>query len=157
MRISGNTILITGGTSGIGRALAEDFHRRGNQVIIAGRREPLLKEITAAHPGMHGMQLDVEDPRAVDAFASSLQKQFPELNVFINNAGISRREDLTADTSDISVARSIIHTNILSDSSSGKRPWRSSNLSLRTCKRNLADPIRRPIPTPCRWETTLPK
>ena len=113
MHLSGNTILITGGTSGIGRALAEVFHRRGNQVIIAGRRQHLLNEITAAHPGMRGMQLDVEDPHALDALAGHLQDQFPELNVLINNAGISRREDLTADTIDISAARSIIHTNIL--------------------------------------------
>jgi len=114
MHLSGNTILITGGTSGIGRALAEVFHRRGNQVIIAGRRQHLLNEITAAHPGMRGIQLDVEDPHALDALAGHLQEQFPELNVLINNAGISRREDLTADTIDISVARSIIHTNICS-------------------------------------------
>ena len=113
MDLSGNTILITGGTSGIGRALAKVFHRRGNQVIIAGRRQHLLNEITAAHPGMRGMQLDVEDPHALDALAVHLQERFPELNVLINNAGISRREDLTAHTIDISVARSIIHTNIL--------------------------------------------
>jgi len=114
MRLTGNTILITGGTSGIGRALAEVFHQRGNQVIIAGRRQALLNEITAAHPGMRGMQLDVEDPRAVDAFAARIREQFPELNVLINNAGISRPEDLTAGTADLSVARSIIHTNIIS-------------------------------------------
>ena len=114
MQISGNTILITGGTSGIGRALAEVFHRRGNEVIIAGRRQHLLNEITAAHPGMHGMQLDVEDPRALDAFAGRVQERFPELNVLINNAGLSRREDFTADSIDISVARSIVQTNILS-------------------------------------------
>ena len=114
MHVTGNTIVITGGTSGIGRALAEVFHRLGNRVIIAGRRQHLLNEITAAHPGMHGMQLDVEDPRALEAFAGRLQEQFPDLNVLINNAGISRREDLTADAIDISVARSIIHTNILS-------------------------------------------
>jgi len=112
-RITGNTILITGGTSGIGRALAEVFHRRGNQVIIAGRRQALLNEITAAHPGMRGMRLDVEDPRAIDAFASQVQEQFPELNVLINNAGVSRPEDLTAHTVDLSVARSIIQTNIV--------------------------------------------
>jgi uncharacterized oxidoreductase len=114
MRLTGNTILITGGTSGIGRALAEGFHQRGNQVIIAGRRQVLLNEITTAHPGMRGMQLDVDDPRAVDAFAARIREQFPELNVLINNAGISKPEDLTADTIDLSVARSIIHTNIVS-------------------------------------------
>jgi len=114
MRLTGNTILITGGTGGIGRALAEVFHQRGNQIIIAGRRQALLNEITAAHPGMRGMQLDVEDPHAVDAFAASIREQFPGLNVLINNAGISRREDLTTGTIDLSVPRSIIHTNIIS-------------------------------------------
>jgi uncharacterized oxidoreductase len=114
MHLTGNTMLITGGTSGIGRALAEVFHRRGNQVIIAGRRQHLLDEITAAHPGMRGMQLDVEDPRAVDAFAAHIREQFPELNILVNNAGISKLEDLTADAIDLSAARSIIHTNIVS-------------------------------------------
>jgi len=114
MRLTGNTILITGGTSGIGRALAEAFHQRGNQVIIAGRRQALLNEIAAAHPGMRGMQLDVEDPGAVDAFAAGIREEFPALNVLINNAGISRPEDLAADTIDLSAARSIIQTNIIS-------------------------------------------
>ena len=114
MNLAGNTVLITGGTSGIGRALAEAFHRRGNQVIVAGRRQTLLDEITSAHPGMCGMQLDVQDPAAVDAFADHIRARFPELNVLINNAGISRREDLTADTADFSVVQSVIHTNIVS-------------------------------------------
>lgn len=113
MRITGNTILITGGTSGIGRGLAEAFHQRGNQVIIAGRRQALLNEITAAHPGMHGMQLDVSDPGAAEAFAARVRQQFPKLNVLINNAGITKREDLTVDNIDLSVARSIIQTNIV--------------------------------------------
>jgi uncharacterized oxidoreductase len=114
MRLTGNTILITGSTSGIGRGLAEVFHRRGNQVIIAGRRQALLNEITAAHPGVRGMRLDVEDPRAIDAFARQVHQQFPDLNVLINNAGVSRPEDLTAHTVDLSVPRSIIQTNVLS-------------------------------------------
>jgi uncharacterized oxidoreductase len=77
MRLTGNIILITGGTSGIGRALAEVFHQRGNQVIIAGRRQALLSDITGAHPGMLGMQLDVGDPGAVDAFAARIRVRVP--------------------------------------------------------------------------------
>ncbi len=114
MQPTGNSMLITGGTSGIGRALAEVFHRRGNQVIIAGRRQHLLDEITAAHPGMHGMRLDIEHPGELEAMAAHIQVEFPELNLLINNAGISKPEDLTADTIDVAVARSIIHTNIVS-------------------------------------------
>jgi uncharacterized oxidoreductase len=107
MQMTGNSILITGGTSGIGRGLAEAFHRLGNQVIIAGRRQSRLDEMIEANPGMIGFQLDVQDPAAIDAFAARVREKIPELNVLVNNAGISRPENLTAD-SDLSIARNII-------------------------------------------------
>jgi uncharacterized oxidoreductase len=90
VNLIGNTTLITGGTSGIGRALAEEFHQRGNQVIIAGRRQHLLDEITTAHPGMRGVRLDVQDSDAVITFAARIREEVPRLNVLINNAGIFR-------------------------------------------------------------------
>jgi uncharacterized oxidoreductase len=111
MQISGNTMLITGGTSGIGRALAESFQQLGNQVIIAGRRRNLLDEITAAHPGMTSVVLDVEDVESLPEFASKMTQQYPALNVLINNAGIMKPENL-ADPASFSIAQSIITTNL---------------------------------------------
>ena len=114
MKLTGNTILMTGGTSGIGRALAEALHAKGNKVIISGRRQNLLDEVTGRNPGMVGLAVDMTDNAAVERFANDIKSQFPELNVLINNAGIARLEDYTADTVDTSAAASIIQTNITS-------------------------------------------
>ena len=114
MNISGNTILITGGTSGIGRALAEALHTKGNTVIIAGRRQQLLDEITGKNPGMVGIPLDVSDSKAIETFAAGVKQRFPKLNVLLNNAGIARMEDYTAEPVDTADAESIIQTNLTS-------------------------------------------
>jgi uncharacterized oxidoreductase len=113
MNLTGNTILITGGGSGIGRGLAEEFHKLGNQVIIAGRRSQALDETTAANPGIKSLILDVADPAAVRAFAARVVADYPALNVLINNAGIMRAENLLAQPADLADAEAIVTTNLL--------------------------------------------
>lgn len=113
MQITGNTILITGGGSGIGRGLAEAFHALGNQVIIAGRRQQALDETTAANPGMKSLTLNIEDPSGIRSFAAKAAADYPTLNVLINNAGIMRPENLLAEQTDLADAEATITTNLL--------------------------------------------
>lgn len=111
MKMSGNIILITGGGSGIGRALAEAFHGIGNQVVIAGRRKRLLDETVAGNPGMKSVVLDIENADAIRSFAVQLAKDYPDLNAVIHNAGIMRPEDLRS--GGIADAEATITTNLL--------------------------------------------
>ena len=111
MQMTGNTILITGGGSGIGRALAEAFHALGNQVIIAGRRQQFLEETIAANAGMKSAVFDIENADEIRNFAVQLLRDNPNLNAVIHNAGIMRPEDLkSGGTAD---AEAVVTTNLL--------------------------------------------
>jgi len=90
MRMTSNTIFITGGSSGIGRGLAEAFHELGNQVIIAGRREDRLRAICAANSGMRYYVMDVTNPASIREIAADVILEFPALNCVFNNAGVQR-------------------------------------------------------------------
>ena len=112
MKLTGNTVLITGGGSGIGRGLAEELHKLGNQVIISGRRKGHLEAVCAANPGMAFVELDVEDPASISSVAEKLIAQYPKLNVLINNAGIMLADNVGRAVDD-AVIVSTIATNLV--------------------------------------------
>jgi uncharacterized oxidoreductase len=112
MNLTGNTIFITGGGSGIGRGLAEALHRLGNRVIISGRRKGHLEATTKANPGMQSVELNVEDPASIASVSKRLVADYPKLNVLINNAGIMQVDD-AAGVIDDAVLTSTVTTNLL--------------------------------------------
>jgi uncharacterized oxidoreductase len=112
MKLSGNTILITGGGSGIGRELALRFHELGNKVIVAGRRRAALEETIGGREGMFAVELDVAEPASIDAAARTLVADHPDLNILINNAGIMASEDLGG-SRDLGIAEATVTTNLL--------------------------------------------
>jgi len=112
MRMSGNTIFITGGGTGIGQGLAKAFHALGNKIIIAGRREAPLKETARACPGMDYREIDLRDPRNVAEVADWLVMTHPEVNVLINNAGIMPNDN-TGGFMDDEKALATVETNLL--------------------------------------------
>ncbi|WP_120010644.1 SDR family oxidoreductase [Teichococcus vastitatis] len=113
MDITGNTILITGGGTGIGRGLAEALHAAGNTVIVAGRRRAPLEAVVAANSGMHLALLDIDDAAAIHDFAARVVAEHPRLNVLVNNAGIMRVEQVLTDPGALATAEATITTNLL--------------------------------------------
>ena len=90
MKLTSNTILITGGGSGIGYELTKQLTALGNTILITGRDQSKMDRAKAAFPNIHTFRSDVSDPKAIATLYEQVTKQFPELNILINNAGIMR-------------------------------------------------------------------
>ena len=112
MKLSGNVILITGGTRGIGRELAEALQRLGNTVIVTGRSQDALDAVAAAAPEIRTVQLDISDPASIARAASRVIAEHPDLNVLINNAGIMV-PDNAAEPLDESLLAAEVTTNLI--------------------------------------------
>ncbi|WP_406815362.1 SDR family oxidoreductase [Mycobacterium sp. M23085] len=114
MKLTGNTIVVTGGGSGIGRGLAEALHRAGNRVVIAGRRREMLQAVADANPGIECRELDLSNPDSISWLAAELTGSHPGLNVLINNAGVMHVEDLlSGDAALAEVANTTVAVNLL--------------------------------------------
>jgi uncharacterized oxidoreductase len=101
MKLTDRTILITGGSAGIGLAFALKFLELGNEVIVTGRRQATLDQVKAKHPKLHTLQSDVADPAQIAALAARVKVEFPKLDVLMNNAGIFLNKNLKAPASDL--------------------------------------------------------
>ncbi len=112
MRINGNTILITGGTSGIGLELTKQLLELGNIVIITGRDKNKLDSTKAQLPKVNIIQSDVNDPKAIELLYEKVTKDFPDLNMLINNAGIMRKINLHNQSIDLEDITREIDTNL---------------------------------------------
>ena len=113
MKIKDNIILITGGATGIGFALAEMFSREGNEVIVCGRRQNKLEEARRKLPGLHIRACDVSIDSERKLLFNWVKENFKGLNILINNAGIQRMVDLTRGARDLTGAEAEIQTNLM--------------------------------------------
>jgi uncharacterized oxidoreductase len=112
MKLTNRTILITGGSAGIGLAFALKFVELGNRVIVTGRRQAVLDDVKAKHPALHTVQSDVADPAQISTLAQTIKRDFPKLDVLVNNAGISRYKNLSVPASDLADLMKEVNVNI---------------------------------------------
>jgi uncharacterized oxidoreductase len=112
MNIRNRTILITGGSAGIGLAFALKFAELGNEVIVTGRRQKVLEDVKAKHPNLHTIQSDVADPAQIAALAAHVKADFPKLDVLMNNAGIMLYKNLRAPATDLAGLMAEVNINL---------------------------------------------
>jgi uncharacterized oxidoreductase len=112
MKLTGRTILITGGSAGIGLAFALKFLELGNEVIVTGRRQAVLDQVKAKHPQLHTIQGDVADPAQIASLAARVKVDFPRLDVLMNNAGILLYRNLKASATDLSALMTEVNINV---------------------------------------------
>lgn len=112
MKLTGRTILITGGSTGIGLAFALKFLELGNEVIVTGRRQSVLDEVKAKYPKLHTIQNDVADPAQIMALAAHIKTNFPKTDVLMNNAGVMLNRNLKSSASDLAELMTEINTNV---------------------------------------------
>jgi len=112
MNLRNRTILITGGSAGIGLAFALKFLELGNEVIVTGRRQRVLDEVKAKCPKLHTIQSDVADPAQIAALAARMKADFPKLDVLMNNAGIMLYKNLKAPATDLAGLMAEVNINV---------------------------------------------
>jgi uncharacterized oxidoreductase len=112
MKLTGRTILITGGSAGIGLAFALKFLELGNTVIVTGRRQTALDEVKAKYPNLHTIQGDVAEPEQIAALAARVKAEFPKLDVLMNNAGIMLHKNLKVPASDLDGLMAEVNINL---------------------------------------------
>src|SRR6266511_5961659 len=112
MKLKGRTILITGGSAGIGLAFALEFLELGNEVIVTGRRHEVLDKVKAKHPKVHTIQSDVADPAQIAALAARVKAEFPRLDVLMNNAGIMLYKNLKTPAVDLAGLMAEMNINV---------------------------------------------
>ena len=112
VKLTGRTILITGGSAGIGLAFARKFLELGNEVIVTGRRQAVLDEVKSRHPGLHTIQSDIADPAQIASLGARVKADFPKLDVLMNNAGVGVSKNLKTPAADLAGLMTEVDINV---------------------------------------------